>query len=276
MKGGGDATSAARAVLQTGEYDFAWNLQVEDEVLTRLEASGKGKVRVTEGGNLEFIQLNSTDPNVEVDGERSSVKTVHPTLSRPGGAPGAVAAGGPRVGAQIHLRPRRRGDAERRLQSGTASSRRTPRFEFNVDKAIAILDKAGWKPGADGTRAKDGKQLKYLFQTSTNGPRQKTQQIVKQAFKKGRHRGGAEVGDRVRVLLVRRGQPGHLPAFLRRPADVHDRGRPCRTPAAVAAAVPVHRVRAEGQQVAGPQHLPLEERRVRRHLQAGRPPSWTR
>jgi peptide/nickel transport system substrate-binding protein len=30
MKGGGDAASAARAVLQTGEYDFAWNLQVAE------------------------------------------------------------------------------------------------------------------------------------------------------------------------------------------------------------------------------------------------------
>ena len=44
MKGGGDAVSAARAVLQTGEYDFAWNLQVEDEVLKRLESGGKGQV----------------------------------------------------------------------------------------------------------------------------------------------------------------------------------------------------------------------------------------
>src|SRR5713101_7921256 len=35
MKGGGDAVSAARAVLQTGEYDYAWNLQVEDEILKR-------------------------------------------------------------------------------------------------------------------------------------------------------------------------------------------------------------------------------------------------
>src|SRR6266404_8961990 len=33
MKGGGDAVSAARAVMQTGEYDYAWNLQVEDEIL---------------------------------------------------------------------------------------------------------------------------------------------------------------------------------------------------------------------------------------------------
>ena len=42
MKGGGDAVSAARAVIQTGEYDYAWNMQVEDEILQRLEKGGKG------------------------------------------------------------------------------------------------------------------------------------------------------------------------------------------------------------------------------------------
>ncbi|MEK7715968.1 MAG: peptide ABC transporter substrate-binding protein, partial [candidate division NC10 bacterium] len=35
MKGGGDAISAARAVIQTGEYDYAWNMQVEDDILKR-------------------------------------------------------------------------------------------------------------------------------------------------------------------------------------------------------------------------------------------------
>src|SRR5437764_5264390 len=60
MKGGGDATSAARAVLQTGEYDYAWNLQVEDEVLKRMEAGGKGKAYIVPGGDIEFIQLNPT------------------------------------------------------------------------------------------------------------------------------------------------------------------------------------------------------------------------
>src|SRR6516225_8658440 len=44
LKGGGDAVSAARAVLQTGEYDYGWNMQVEDEILKRLEAAGKGRV----------------------------------------------------------------------------------------------------------------------------------------------------------------------------------------------------------------------------------------
>jgi len=70
MKGGGDAVSAARAVLQTGEYDYAWNLQVEDELLIRLEQGGKGKTSIVPGGNIEFIQLNMADPWTETDGER--------------------------------------------------------------------------------------------------------------------------------------------------------------------------------------------------------------
>src|ERR1700759_1345499 len=81
MKGGGDAVSAARAVLQTGEYDFAWNMQVEDEILKRLEAGGQGHVDITATGNIEQIQLNYTDPWKAVDGERSSLKTKHPFLS---------------------------------------------------------------------------------------------------------------------------------------------------------------------------------------------------
>ena len=83
MKGGGDSVSAARAVLQTGEYDFAWNLQVEDEILLKLEAGGKGKVVVIPSGDIEFIQCNFTDPNIEIDGERSSIKTKHPVLTDP-------------------------------------------------------------------------------------------------------------------------------------------------------------------------------------------------
>src|SRR4051812_30333902 len=80
MKGGGDAVSAARAVLQTGEYDFAWNLQVEDEILVRLEKGGKGHVVISPGGGIEHMQINNTDPWTEVDGERASLKTKHPSL----------------------------------------------------------------------------------------------------------------------------------------------------------------------------------------------------
>ena len=43
IKGGGDAASAARSVLETGEFDYAWNLQVEPEVLAQMLTAGKGQ-----------------------------------------------------------------------------------------------------------------------------------------------------------------------------------------------------------------------------------------
>ncbi len=140
-------------------------------------------MQVAEGGNLEFILLNSTDPNVEVDGERSSLKTKHPTLSDPA-VRQAIALLIDRE--SVHKYIYGRGGAVTSNVVINPPQDRSPNThsEFNVDKAIAILDQAGWKPGPDGIRAKDGKQLKFLYQTSTNGPRQKTQQIVKQAFKK--------------------------------------------------------------------------------------------
>src|SRR3954454_17594069 len=183
LKGGGDAVSAARAVLQTGEYDYAWNLLVEDEILKRMEAGGKGRVEFTLSGGVEFIILNTTDPWTEVDGERSSIKTKHPSLSDPA------------VRRAFNLLIDR--EAIQKFIYGrggiaTASFVNQPsrfksgklKYEFDIDKANKILDEAGWKKGADGIREKDGKKLKYVFQTSINAPRQKTQAIIKQACQK--------------------------------------------------------------------------------------------
>ena len=45
FKGGGDAAAAARAVLETGEFDYAWNLQLEPEVLTQHGSGRQGQER---------------------------------------------------------------------------------------------------------------------------------------------------------------------------------------------------------------------------------------
>src|SRR5881396_860088 len=180
MKGGGDAASAARAVIQTGEFDYAWNLQVEDEILKRMEQGGKGKADIVAGGNIEHIQLNNTDPWTEVDGERSSIKTRHPFLTDPA------------VRQALNLLVDR-GSVQEQIYGRTgiatanfvnAPSRfvsKNTTWAFDIDRANQILDGAGWKRGADGIRAKDGKKLKVVYQTSINALRQKTQQIVKQA-----------------------------------------------------------------------------------------------
>ena len=180
MKGGGDAVSAARAVLQTGEYHFAWNLQVEDEILLRLEKGGKGRVSITPSGGIEHMQLNTTDPWTEVDGERSSLKTKHPTLSDPA-VRQALALLIDKDSIEKHIYGRTGIATANYINNPERFRSKTTKFEFNVDKANALLDKAGWVRGADGIRAKDGKRLKFVYQTSINQPRQKTQAIIKQA-----------------------------------------------------------------------------------------------
>jgi peptide/nickel transport system substrate-binding protein len=147
VKGGGDAVSAARAVLQTGEYDYASEVGgVEDDVLQRLEQGGKGRVAIGFGGRITHVQLNQTDPWTEVDGERSSIKTVHPFLTDPA-VRGALAVLVDRASIQEQMLGR--------LGQGTGNFLNAPerfrskniRWEFSIDKANQLLDAGGWKRG---------------------------------------------------------------------------------------------------------------------------------
>jgi peptide/nickel transport system substrate-binding protein len=185
MKGGGDAVSAARAVIQTGEYDYSWNLQVEDEILLRLEAGGsaKGRAEIVSGGNIEHIQLNSTDPWTELDGERSSIKTKHPLFSDPA-VRQAMKLLVDRASVEKHIYGRTGIATGNFVNNPQRFVSKNTQWEFNIEKANQLLEQAGWKRGSDGIRAKDGKRLRLVFQTSINAPRQKTQAIVKQVCQK--------------------------------------------------------------------------------------------
>ncbi|HYB43576.1 MAG TPA: peptide ABC transporter substrate-binding protein [Candidatus Methylomirabilis sp.] len=183
MKGGGDAVSAARAVLQTGEFDYAWNLQVEDDILRRLEQGGKGRINIWPTGNPEHIQHNLADPWTEVDGERSSPRSAHPLLSDPA-VRQALNLLVDRAAVQEQIYGRQGQTSANFLNAPSRFYSKNTRWEFSVDRANQLLDAAGWKRGADGIRAREGRRLKLLFQTSINAPRQKTQQIVKQAAAK--------------------------------------------------------------------------------------------
>jgi peptide/nickel transport system substrate-binding protein len=184
VKGGGDAVSAARAVLQTGEYDYASEVGgVEDDVLQRLEQGGKGRVVIGFGGRITHVQLNQTDPWTEVDGERSSLKTVHPFLTDPA-VRGALAVLVDRASIQEQILGRLGQVTGNFLNAPERFRSRNIRWEFSIDKANQLLEAGGWKRGADGVRARDGKRLKMLFTTGTNSLSQKMQAVIKQAAAK--------------------------------------------------------------------------------------------
>lgn len=183
VKGGGDATSAARAVLQTAEYDVGWNLAVEDEILKRLEAAGKGKMEFKAGSDIEFVALNVTDPWNEVDGERASAKSKHPAFSDKV-VRDAMSLLIDRKGIQEVIYGRGAVATSNFLNNPPRFRSNNTKYEFNIDKAIALLEGAGWKKGADGIRAKGNVKLKFVYQTSVSGPRQKCQAIIKDACTK--------------------------------------------------------------------------------------------
>ncbi|AFY38032.1 extracellular solute-binding protein family 5 [[Leptolyngbya] sp. PCC 7376] len=181
LKGGGDATSAARAVLQTGDADFAYNLQVESKILDELSQGGQGEVVASYGSLGERIILNFTDPNKETaEGERSSTEFPHPFLTDI------------KVREAIAIAIDRDTITEELYGiTGTANANfvvnppelvsLNTSYEFDLEKANTLLDEAGWvDSNGDGTRDKDGVEMTMVFQTSVNPLRQKTQVIAKQ------------------------------------------------------------------------------------------------
>jgi peptide/nickel transport system substrate-binding protein len=180
IKGGGDAVSAARAVLQTGEYDFGYYILAEDDMLKRLEQGGKGRILIVPGSGISHIQCNQADPWREVDGERPSPRSTHPILSDPA-VRTALSLLVDRASIQEHVTGRAGQIAANFLNAPDRFRSRSTTWEFSVDKANQVLDGAGWARGADGVRAKDGRRLKLLFQAALHASVQKVQQVVKQA-----------------------------------------------------------------------------------------------
>ena len=187
FKGGGDAASAARAVLETDEFDYAWNLQVEPEVLAQMAAAGKGTVVTAFGTSVERLMVNQTNDDPSLGPEKRSLylegTNPHPFLSDP-----AV-----RRALSIAI------DREILVEAGYgaagqvscnvlpaptvyASTANDACKTQDVDEANGILDEAGWMRGDDGVRAKDGVRLSILYQTSTNSVRQGTQALIKQMW----------------------------------------------------------------------------------------------
>ena len=183
FKGGGDAESAARAVLETGEADYAWNLQVSPAVLNVMEAAGQGQVIVAYGQSMERILINFTDvspdnPNRSVwmeDGANAhpflTNKTIRQAMS--------MAIDRNIIAEQLYGRS---GQPSCNFIMGpphNASPNNT--CDQDIAGAIALLDEAGiLDSDGDGIREYNGHPLRVQYQTSTNAVRQNTQALIKQ------------------------------------------------------------------------------------------------
>ncbi|MBA3325993.1 MAG: peptide ABC transporter substrate-binding protein [Rhodobacteraceae bacterium] len=181
LKGGGDAASAARSVLETGEFDYAWNVQVEPEILDQMAAAGQGEVISAFGTLVERIHVNQADPDPALGETRSTVAAAHPFLTD-GNVVKALSLAIDRAvlvetgyGASglptCNLVP---------APEVSASKNNDACLTQDIAEANRLLDEAGWTMGGDGVREKDGERLSILYQTSVNSVRQSAQALIKQ------------------------------------------------------------------------------------------------
>jgi peptide/nickel transport system substrate-binding protein len=185
FKGGGEAPSAARAVLETGEADYAWNVQVEKDILAQMELAGLGKVVPGYSTGVERLMVNFTNPDPALGDNRSlwtpDNQYPHPFLSDYAVRRAlSLAIDRNTIATQLYGAAGVPTCNVIPAPSIYVSTANDECLTQNIDEANRILDEAGWARGADGIREKDGVRLSILYQTSTNSLRQSTQALIKQ------------------------------------------------------------------------------------------------
>ncbi len=182
FKGGGDATAAGRSVLETGEFDYAWNLQLAPDVIAKMEEAGKGTAIAGFGPLVERLEMNLTNPSPDLPPEtRSTVAEPHPFLSDASVREALSMAIDRTLLTEIGYG--KAGEPTCNLVPAPAiyASDNTACLTQDIAGANAMLDAAGWVDSdGDGVRDKDGVKLSILYQTSTNAVRQDFQALIKQ------------------------------------------------------------------------------------------------
>ena len=219
FKGGGDAAAAGRAVLETGEFDYAWNLQLAPDVLARMAAGGKGKPVAAFGSLVERIEMNLSDPSPDLPPDiRATASAPHPVLSDMRVRQALSMAIDRDLLVEIGYGQAGRPTCNLVPAPAVYASDNTDCMRQDIEGARALLEQAGWSDtDGDGVRDKDGKTLSLLFQTSTNAVRQDFQALIKQWW--------SEIGVQTELRNINAsvffgGDPGSPDTFQKFYADV--------------------------------------------------------
>jgi peptide/nickel transport system substrate-binding protein len=187
IKGGGDAEATARSVLEIGEADYAWNLQVAPEILGPMEAAGNGTVLVAFTSSVEAVRLNQTDS------EGSPPSEYQGDATAPTGGTSPYFYQNEVLATALSLAIDRNeltavGYGETGLPTCTfwpvgdeaTTSFDDTCFTQDIEGANALLDENGYvDTDDDGVReTPDGLPLSFEYVTSTNAVRQSFQDLI--------------------------------------------------------------------------------------------------
>ena len=167
-------------LLGTGEITALWDLTEADfPTLEQMEGVSYAGALYGSGEN-ELLAFNLADPKEDAPADPATAP--HPVLSdlkvRQAIQMGidkqllaeTLLYGNVKVGTTV-------------LPTGPFACPQDP-SEYNPEKAMALLEEAGWKPGADGIREKDGVRMSLkIASTAGNQLREQTQQVLVEMMK---------------------------------------------------------------------------------------------
>ena len=197
LKGGGDATAAARAVLETGDVDYAWNVQADPETLTRMQEAGLGRLAVAYTSLVERIVVNQTNPDPDLGDNRSEYldgQNPHPFLIfKPIRQAMSMAIDREQLATELYGFA---GEATCNLITGPpvyVSTANESCLSQDIEGAKRLLDANNvLDTDGDGIREYNGVPLRIVYQTSTNSIRQDTQVLIRDWWR--------EIGIKARLI----------------------------------------------------------------------------
>ena len=181
IKGGGDAEGSARAVMETGEFDYAWNTQIPPDSQAAMSAAGKGQFVVAFGTLVERLEMNMTNPDPALpEGERSTSKHPHPFLSDINVRTALSMAIDRTILRDVGYGAGGNPTCNVVPAPAMYASDNTACLTQDIEGAKALLESSGWVDSdGDGVREKDGKKLQILYQSTVNPVRQDFQALIK-------------------------------------------------------------------------------------------------
>jgi len=160
--------SARVVALESSDLDFVQS-PVSPQDVARVQSGGKLKVDRTPAAGYTYINLNTADPILadkrvrqalsHLVNKQQIIDTIYKGIGKP--------ASGPIVPGMWAFPPD------------------VPAYDYSPDKAMALLEEAGWKAGSDGTRSKDGQKLSLTVRTHSEDPdRKQVIQVLQSEFQK--------------------------------------------------------------------------------------------
>ena len=183
IKGGGDADASARSVLQLGEADYGWNLQVDPTVLADLEATGIGTIYAGFASNVERLMINQTNPDAALGDLRSEYdggNNPHPFLTNANIVKALSKAIDRATLVDVGYKSGGTPTCNVWPAPPAQSTNNDDCLVQDIEGAKALLDAEGAvDTDGDGVREYNGTKMSVLFQTSTNAVRQSNQDLIK-------------------------------------------------------------------------------------------------